>query len=59
MIAFFSILFILLAFNVMLLIFSTKGAKESFSKPIRKISESTITNAVDQESAETKYKKAV
>ena len=59
MIAFFSILFILLAINAVLLIFSVNGAKESFSKPIRKISESTVTKFFPKESAETKYKKAV
>ncbi|WP_435623045.1 hypothetical protein [Flagellimonas sp.] len=59
MIAFFSILFILLAINAMLLIFSVNGARERFSKPIRKISESSVTNFLAKESAETKYKKAV
>ena len=59
MIAFFSILFILLGINAMLLIFSVNGARERFSKPIRKISESTVTKFLPKESAETKYKKAV
>ncbi|WP_293294216.1 hypothetical protein [Allomuricauda sp.] len=59
MTVFLSILFVLLTINAILLIFSVNGAKETFTKPIRKISESTTTKLFPRESLETEYKKAV
>jgi len=59
MATFFSILFILLAINGLLLIFSVNGAMDIFKKPIQKISESQVTKLFPSEYSETKYKKAV
>ncbi|MBO0321951.1 hypothetical protein J0X14_06565 [Muricauda sp. CAU 1633] len=55
----FSVLFILLAINALLLIFSVNGAGERFRKPIQKISETTITKLFPREASETEYKEAV
>ncbi|WP_298999637.1 hypothetical protein ACOKFD_06685 [Flagellimonas sp. S174] len=59
MIAFFSILSVLLLVNAVLLIFSVNGAKESFKKPVKKITETSIPKLFPKESSEAKYKKAV
>nr|WP_299343610.1 hypothetical protein [Allomuricauda sp.] len=59
MIAFFTILSVLLAINALLLIFSINGAREKFRKPVQRISENSITKLISNESSETKYKKAV
>ncbi len=59
MTTFISILFILLAINAILLIFSVNGAGERFRKPIQKISETSITKLFPRESSETEYKEAV
>ncbi|TAI49451.1 hypothetical protein [Flagellimonas allohymeniacidonis] len=59
MIAFFTILFILLAINAFLLVFSVNGAKERFKKPIEPISDTSIAKLTPKESSEGEYKKAV
>lgn len=59
MTVFLSILFVLLAINAILLIFSVNGAKDKFAKPIRRISDSSATKLFPQEAIETEYKKAV
>ncbi|MAU26689.1 MAG: hypothetical protein CMH48_10200 [Muricauda sp.] len=59
MITFFSILFILLAINALLLIFSVNGAKDMFKKPLRKISDTSIAKVLPREYSESDYKKAV
>ena len=59
MTVFFSILFILLTVNAILLIFSVNGAKEKFTKPIRKISETGTTKLFPREVVKTEYKEAV
>ena len=59
MTTFFSLLFILLAINAILLIFSVNGASERFRKPIQKISETSITKLFPRESSESEYKEAV
>lgn len=59
MITFFSLLFILLAINAVLLIFSVNGAGERFKKSNQKISEPSITKLLPRERSETAYKKAV
>ena len=59
MTTFISVLFILLAINAILLIFSVNGAGERFRKPIQKISETSITKLFPRESSETEYKEAV
>jgi len=56
---FLSILFILLAVNAILLIFSVNGAGKRFSKPFQKISEVSVKKFLPRETAETKYKEAV
>nr|WP_299174536.1 hypothetical protein [uncultured Allomuricauda sp.] len=59
MTTFFSILFILLVINTVLLIFSVNGAGEKFKKPVIKISETSITKISPDLSSGTEYKKAV
>ena len=59
MIAFFSILSVLLVINAILLIFSVNGSKESLKKPVKKISEASVAKLFPKESSEAKYKKAV
>ncbi|MEM9363944.1 MAG: hypothetical protein AAGA43_14990 [Bacteroidota bacterium] len=59
MIAFFSILSVLLVINAILLIFSVNGSKESLKKPVRKISEASVAKLLPKESSQAKYKKAV
>jgi len=59
MVTFFSLLFILLAINALLLIFSVNGASERFRKPIQKISETSIRKILPREQSETDLKKAV
>ncbi|MER3376265.1 MAG: hypothetical protein RIM83_16620 [Allomuricauda sp.] len=59
MTTFFSLLFILLAINALLLIFSVNGAGERFRKPIQRISETSITKLFPRETSETEYKEAV
>lgn len=59
MITFFSILFVLIAINALLLIFSVNGAMDRFKKPLRRISETPVTKLFSAEYSETEYKKAV
>ncbi len=59
MIAFFTVLFVLLAINAFLLVFSVNGTKERFKKPIERISETSIAKLTPKESPEGEYKKAV
>lgn len=59
MTTFLSLLFILLAINAVLLIFSVNGTGERFRKPIQKISESSVTKLLPRETSETEYKEAV
>jgi hypothetical protein len=59
MTVFLSILFVLLALNAILLIFSVNGAKERFTKPIQRISETTTAKLFPREAVETEYKEAV
>ena len=59
MIAFFTILFALLAINALLLMFSVNGARDRFKKPISRISEASFTKVLPNEASETEYKKAV
>nr|WP_297786136.1 hypothetical protein [uncultured Allomuricauda sp.] len=59
MTVFLSILFVLLAVNAILLIFSVNGAKERFTKPIQRISETSTTKLFPREAVETEYKEAV
>lgn len=59
MITFFSILFVLLAVNAVLLIFSVNGAMDRFKKPLQRISETPVTKLFQPEYSETEYKKAV
>ena len=56
---FLSILFILLAINAILLIFSVNGAGKRFRKPIQKISEGPVNKILSRETSVTKYKEAV
>ncbi|MCK0160326.1 hypothetical protein [Allomuricauda sp. F6463D] len=59
MTVFFSILFVLLTINAILLIFSVNGAKERLLKPIKKLSEITSTKILPHEAVQTEYKEAV
>ncbi len=59
MTVFFSILFVLLVINAILLVFSVNGAKGRFIKPIQRISETSITKLFPREATETEYKEAV
>jgi len=59
MTVFLSILFVLLAVNAILLIFSVNGAKERFTKPIQRISQTSTTKFFPREVMETEYKEAV
>lgn len=59
MASFLSILFILLAINAILLIFSVNGSGKRFKGPIQKLSESSITKLFPRETSETEYKEAV
>ncbi|MCL6272674.1 hypothetical protein M3P19_01575 [Muricauda sp. 2012CJ35-5] len=59
MVTFFSLLFVLLAINAILLIFSVNGAKDTFRKPVQKISETAIKKIFPRELSESEYKKAV
>lgn len=59
MVTFFSILFILLSINGLLLIFSVNGAMDRFKKPFQKISQGQVTKLFPTEYSETEYKKAV
>lgn len=54
---FFTILFALLAINVILLVFSVNGAKDSISKTLRS-TENSITKLLPQDLSDTEYKKA-
>lgn len=59
MASFLSILFILLAINAILLIFSVNGSSKRLKAPIQKLSESSITKLFPRETSETEYKEAV
>ncbi len=59
MATFFILLFVLLAINAILLIFSVNGARERLRKPIQKISEASTTKLFPRETSETEYKEAV
>ncbi|HBU77424.1 MAG TPA: hypothetical protein DEF18_04925 [Muricauda sp.] len=59
MTVFFSILFVLLAVNAILLIFSVNGTKKRFTKPIQRISDISTTKLFPRETVETEYKEAV
>lgn len=61
MITFFTILFVLLAINAVLLIFSVNGAMDGFKKTIQKFSENGVIELppTEAELSETKFKKAV
>ncbi|WP_127139218.1 hypothetical protein [Flagellimonas oceanensis] len=59
MTVFLSILFVLLAVNAILLIFSVNGAKERFTKPVQRISKTSTTRLFPREAMETEYKEAV
>ena len=59
MITFFSILFVLMAVNGVLLIFSVNGAMDGFKRKFQKHSDENIIKLPPTEISETKYKKAV
>jgi len=59
MITFFSILFVLMAINAALLIFSVNGAMDGFKRTFKKISDNTVIKLPPTEFSDTKYKKAV
>jgi len=59
MITFLSILFVLMAVNAILLVFSMNSVKDRFKKTIQKISDNNVIKLPPTEISETKYKKAV
>lgn len=59
MITFFSILFVLMAVNGVLLIFSVNGATDGFKKKFQKHSDGNIIKLPPTKISETEYKKAV
>ncbi|TXN35034.1 hypothetical protein FVB32_10580 [Flagellimonas hymeniacidonis] len=59
MTTFLSILFILLAINAILLVFSVNGASNKTKNSARKASDTALTKILPRESSETEYKKAV
>ncbi len=59
MTTFLSILFVLLAINAILLIFSVNGPGKRLNKPNLKLSDSSITKLFPRETSETEYKEAV
>ena len=59
MVTFFSILFVLMSVNALLLVFSVNGAMDKFKKPLKKISENQVAKLIPDEYSETEYKKAV
>lgn len=59
MITFFSILFVLIAVNGALLIFSVNGAMDGFKKRFQKQSNDNIIKFPPTEISQAKYKKAV
>lgn len=59
MITFFSILFILLAINILLLIFSLNGASKNAKKPLQDISTNSFPKLYPEQHAEVAYRKAV
>jgi hypothetical protein len=59
MITFFSILFVLLGINILLLIFSLNGASKNAKKTFQNISSSSIPKLYPEQYSETEYKKAV
>jgi hypothetical protein len=59
MITFLSILFVLMAINGALLVFSVNGAMDGFKKTFKKISDNNVIKLPSTEFSDTKYKKAV
>lgn len=59
MTTFLSILFVLLAINVLLLFFSAGSAKDSAKKPFQGIAKSSDINLFQGQYSETEYKEAV
>jgi hypothetical protein len=59
MTTFLTILFVLLAINVLLLIFSVNGAKESIKRPLQRIFEGVILKLLYKQYTKPKYKEAV
>ena len=59
MITFFSILFVLLGINAVLLIFSVNGASQRIKKPLEKFSENSVPKLFPQQYSDREYKKAV
>jgi len=56
---FLSILFILLAINAILLIFSVNGRSIGFKRPIQKTTEGSIPKLFRADATKTEYKEAV
>ncbi|MEO0572304.1 MAG: hypothetical protein AAF039_11415 [Bacteroidota bacterium] len=59
MITFLSILFVLMAINGALLLFSVNGAMDGFKKTSKKISDDNVIKLPPTEFSNAKYKKAV
>ena len=59
MTTFLTILFVLLAINALLLLFSVGGAKNPMKKPLQDITKSLDTELFQKQYSETEYKEAV
>lgn len=59
MITFLSILFVLMAINGALLIFSVNGAMDGFKRTFKKISDNNVIKLPPSEFSKTDYKEAV
>lgn len=59
MLTFFSILFALLAINILLLVFSLKGSSKSVQKKFGGLSDENVTKLYPEGYTKEKYKKAV
>ncbi|MEM1259838.1 MAG: hypothetical protein AAGH81_15020 [Bacteroidota bacterium] len=59
MITFFSILFVLMAINGALLLFSVNGAMAGFRKTFKKISDNNVIKLPPSDFSDNNYKKAV
>lgn len=56
---FFGLLFLLVAFNGLLLVFSSSGSTKAIRRSIKKSSEITVANIFSRQEEDKEYKKAV
>jgi hypothetical protein len=59
MLAFFTILFVLLFVNAFMMIFSINGNKDSIKKPLQNLTDNKLTDLYSADYDKAEYKKAV